>query len=143
MVVWERSEKASYFVGRQIPDRGTMMGRQNDLAEAILIRVAEVHEEVRAAPAPPEWRRWDFDRYRENVQYGPPYSTIRWFGALAASEAQRVACLRTVRKLGDAGLLELIGNRWGGKLDRVRLTPAGSEVVAKLLDAGTPAPAGT
>jgi len=115
------------------------MGSRNDLAEAVLICVAEVHEEVRAAPPPPKWRAWDYDRYQENLELGPPYSTIRWFGALAASEAQRVACLRTVYRLADAGLLEIMKNEWGSKLQRIRFTEAGQAVVAKLRNAGTPA----
>jgi hypothetical protein len=116
------------------------MGHKNDLAEAVLVCVAEVHEEARAAPPPPKWRTWEYDRYQENLEFGPPYSTIRWFGSLAASEAQRVACLRTVYRLGDAGLLEIIKKGWGVKIERVRLTEAGRAVVAKLRKDGTPAP---
>ena len=120
------------LLSRQTLDRGTMMSRHSDLTEAILICVAEVHEEVRAAPPPPKWRSWDYGRYQENLEFGPLYSTIRWFGALAASEAQRVACLRTVYKLAEAGLLEVIKSEWGGKVERVRLTDRGREVVASL-----------
>lgn len=119
------------------------MSRQEDLAEAILIRVAEAHEEVRAAPVPPKWRAWDYDRYQKNLEFGPPYSTIRWFGTLAVTEAGRVACLRTVYRLADAGLLEVIKNEWGSKVERVRLTEAGMAVVAELRNTGTPVPAGT
>jgi hypothetical protein len=116
------------------------MGRQNDLAEAILICVADIHEEARAAPPPPAWRTWDCERYRENLEFGPPFSTPRWFGALAATEAQRVASLRTVYKLTAAGLLEVTRTAWGSKIERVRLTDAGQAVVAKLRKDGPRAP---
>jgi hypothetical protein len=128
----EQAKNPIQFSARQTPDRGTMMGHQNDLAEAVLLCVAEIHEEVRAAPPPPKWRAWDYDRYQENLEFGPPYSTIRWFGALAASEAQRVACLRTVYRLADAGLLKVVKNEWGSKVERVKLTDRGEEVVNQL-----------
>ena len=100
------------LLSRQTLDRGTMMSRHSDLTEAILICVAEVHEEVRAAPPPPKWPSWDYGRSQESLEFGPLLSTIRWFGALAASEAQRVACLRTVYQLSG-------GRTAGGYQERV------------------------
>jgi hypothetical protein len=117
-----------------------MSQKNDDLAEAILICVSDRHEEARAAPRPPDWRRWEVERHEEDLRFGPRYSTVQWFGSLAASNAQRVACLRTVYRLGDAGLLEIIKKGWGDKVDRVRLTDAGRAVVAKLRKDDTPAP---
>ena len=112
---------------------------KNDLADLILICIADAHEQARNEPEPARWREWDFERWQINQEFGPVYSTVRWFGALAASERDRVRCLRCVYRLRDAGLVEVIKDRWGSKVERVRLTTAGSEAVAELRGAAAQA----
>jgi hypothetical protein len=114
---------------------------KHDMAERILLCIAAVHEKARSEPQPPQWRRWDFDRWQINQEFGPAYSTLKWFGDLAASERDRVRCLRWVYRLREAGLVETFKDQWGSKLERVRLTTAGSEAVTELQ--GTAVPAGS
>jgi hypothetical protein len=106
---------------------------KTDLREMVLILIAERFEEALAEPEPARWRSWDVERWEANREYGPPYSTIRWFGALAATEAGRMRCLRMVYALESEGLLETFKDAFSGsKLDRVRLTEAGWTAVASL-----------
>jgi hypothetical protein len=108
---------------------------RNDLAELLLVLIAEQHEKARCAREPAAWRKWDHEDWELDREYGPVFSSIRWFGTLADSEAARVRCLRTVYRLRDAGLAEVIKGESGLKIERVRLTERGWEVVQTLRSA--------
>jgi hypothetical protein len=110
------------------------MGK-NDLAELLLVLIAEQHEKSRCAREPAAWRKWDHEDWELDREYGPVFSSLRWFGTLADSEAARVRCLRTVYRLRDAGLAEVMKGVSGLKLERVTLTQRGWEVVQSLRSA--------
>jgi hypothetical protein len=114
---------------------------REDLARLVLIEVERQCEAVRSRPRPPAWQRWAVWEHEDDLEYGPRY-TPTWFGDLTATEAGRVRVLRCVYRLADAGLLTIVKSE-GGRLERVRLTPAGTETAAELRDAGTPTPVGT
>jgi hypothetical protein len=104
----------------------------NDLSELVLMLIAEQHEQARCAREPAAWRKWDHDDWLIAREYGPVFSTIRWFGTLADSEAKRVRCLRCVKRLHAASLVEIIKGESGLKIERVKLTERGWEVVQTL-----------
>jgi len=114
---------------------------RDDLARVVLIEVHQRCEVAQSRRRPPEWKSWEVWEYEADIKYGPLYSP-RWFGRLTETEAGRVRMLRTVYRLADAGLLTIVKSE-GGRLERVRLTKAGSGAVAELRNARTPAPAGT
>jgi hypothetical protein len=116
---------------RQTPDMRHEMSK-NDLAELILMLIAEQHEGARSQREPAAWRKWDHERWQIDREDGPVFSSIRWFGKLADSEAARVRCLRTVYRLHDAGLVEIIKGESGSKIERVKLAELGWEVVNRL-----------
>jgi hypothetical protein len=104
-----------------------------ELRKLVLFRVAEVFQEARAQPEPPQW--WERERWETARQLGPVYSSPGWFGQLARGEAARMRCYRMVRALEAEGLLECIAGEFSDKLARVRLTARGWEVVQTLRSA--------
>ena len=75
--------------------------------------------------------------YEDDLEYGPSYSPS-WFGDAAGTEARRVRLLRTVYRLGAAGLVDIVKSE-GGRLERLQLTTAGRAAVAELRTAEMPA----
>jgi hypothetical protein len=104
---------------------------RDELTELVLTEVHRRCKAVRSRPRPPAWKRWEVEELQFDLKYGPRY-TPKWFGELAATEAGRVRLLRTLYRLADAGLLIVVKSHWGGRLARVRITPAGSRAVAEL-----------
>jgi len=114
---------------------------RDELAALILLELHRRCEAIRTRPKPPAWKTWDVRDHADDIDYGPRYSPS-WFGDAADTEARRVRLLRTVYRLADAGLVDIVKSE-GGRLERLRLTKAGREAVAELRTAGTPALAGT
>ena len=110
---------------------------RDDLVRMILIELEKQSEAARSRPRPPAWQWWAVRDYELDLEFGPRYSPT-WFGEVATTEARRVRALRGIYRLEAAGLLEIFKSE-GGRLERVRLTPAGSEAVAELRAAAVPA----
>jgi hypothetical protein len=104
----------------------------NDLSELVLMLIAEQCEQARCAREPAAWRTWDVERWQTDREVGPVFSSIRWFGTLADSEAKRVRCLRCVKRLHGAGLVSIIKGKSGLKVERVKLTERGWSAVEEL-----------
>jgi hypothetical protein len=126
-----------FFVYIQTSDARTTMTR-DDLAKLVLMEIDRQCEAVRSRPSPPAWKRWEVEDHDLDLRYGPSY-TPAWFGELTATEAGRVRVLRTVYRLSAGGLL-ILAKSEGGRLERVRLTPSGREVVAELRGESAPVP---
>lgn len=104
---------------------------RDELAALVLRTVAEQLEEIATRPEPPKWHTWAWRELLDDREYGPRYSPT-WFGEL--SEANRQRTLRTVYRLSEAGLLEVVKTE-NGRLERVNLTKAGKAAVAEMLAA--------
>jgi hypothetical protein len=98
---------------------------RDELAALVLAEVARRCEAIRDRPRPPAWKTWETRDDDDDREYGPRYSPT-WFGEVTATEAGRVRMLRTVYRLAEAGLLTLVRSE-GGRLERVRLTKAGTK----------------
>lgn len=110
------------------------MDRQ-ELAELLLLELAEQTEAIRLRPRPPAWKRWYVLEDELDREFGPKYSPA-WFGPMP--DALRVRILRTIYHLDKIGLLTVSKN--GGRLERLQLTAEGWKMVAELR-ASVPAPA--
>jgi hypothetical protein len=104
------------------------------LNEAVLVEIARQQRRIKRRRRPEPWRRWDVARDQDDRTFGPLYSP-RWFGPAAATEAGRVRHLRAVYALADCGLVQVVKSE-GGRLERVRLTPAGRTAAAAIAAAG-------
>jgi hypothetical protein len=111
---------------------------RDELAELVLLEIDRRYEAARAAPEPPRWRWWLVEDRKLDLEYGPSYSP-KWFGKLAETEAGRVRFLRCIYKLSAGGLVVLVKSE-GGRLERLRLTPAGVAAVAELRGESVPVP---
>ena len=103
---------------------------RDELAALILLELHRRCEAIRTRPKPPAWKTWDVRDHADDTEYGPLYSP-GWFGEHGATEARRVRLLRTVYRLADAGLVDIVKSE-GGRLERLQLTKAGREAVAEL-----------
>lgn len=101
---------------------------RNELAVTVMREINRRLSEALARPRPPAWRKWDVVADHGDREFGPLYSP-QWFGDLTAAVAVRQRVLRSVRRLADAGLVNVFRSH-GGRLERVRLTDAGLEVFA-------------
>jgi hypothetical protein len=108
---------------------------RDELCEVILSTVVEKWEAAQAAPKPAAWKRFEFERWELDREYGPKWSP-GWLGDLAASEAGRVRALRALYKLVDAGLVIAVRSYHGNKLERVRPTDAGIEAAGSMAAKG-------
>ena len=102
---------------------------RDELAGVVLVEVAKRCEEVETRPEPPKWKSWEWRDFRDDREYGPRYSPT-WFGEL--SEANRQRTLRTVYRLSEDGLIDVVKSE-NGRLERVRLTEEGKKAVAEML----------
>lgn len=109
---------------------------RDELAELVLLELAERCEAIRTRPKPQAWRTWDVRDDEADREYGPRYSPT-WFGDATANEAGRVRLLRIVYRLADAGLLTVVKSE-GGRLERIRLTEAGRVAVDDLRFSSSP-----
>jgi hypothetical protein len=119
--------KLLYRLSHQTDTEGTSMDR-DELAVTVLLEIDRRHAEALARPRPPKWRKWDVVADHGDREFGPLYSP-QWFGDLTAAEAGRQRVLRTVRRLAEAGLVDVFRSR-AGRLERVLLTDAGRDVIA-------------
>lgn len=101
---------------------------RNDLAETVLLEVERQLAAILARPRPQKWQVWDIDRDLDDREFGPRYSPS-WFGNL--TEAGRLRFLRTVKRLEEAGLLDITRTE-AGRLERVKLSEAGAVAVAEI-----------
>jgi len=86
-------------------------------------------ESIQGTPRPADWQSWLIREWEADREHGPRYSPTAWFGEL--SDAERQNFMRGVYRLAAAGLLVLFKSE-GGKLQRVKLTPAGETKAAEL-----------
>jgi hypothetical protein len=107
--------------------------KRDELAALVLLEVERRCEAIRTRPRPPAWKWWATRDDAADRECGPRYSPT-WFGGAAATEAGRVRFLRTVHRLAEAGLLTVVKSE-GGRLERVRLTPAGHDAANSLASA--------
>jgi hypothetical protein len=112
--------------------------KTGQLNEVVLVEIARQQRRIGRRPRPEPWRRWAVDRDQDDRTLGPRYSPS-WFGEAAATEAGRVRHLRAVYALADCGLVQLVKSE-GGRLERVRLTPAGRKAAAASAAAGGACP---
>ena len=96
-------------------------------AECELLR--QIAAEVERIELVPEYLR----RYR-GLQSGIARIQGDWIGP---SPAERQMRWRTLRKLADAGLIDMFA-RWGERVTHCKLTDSGREAVAKLRAADQP-----
>lgn len=115
-----------------------MTRTRDDLAAEVLTELARREAEIASRPRPPAWRTWDVRADADDREFGPRYSPA-WFGDAAATEARRVRLLRTVYRLAGAGLVTVLKNE-GGRLERIRLSAAGTRAVADLATGGLGTP---
>jgi len=106
---------------------------RDELAVTVLLEIDRRHAEALARPWPPAWQKLAAWEHEGDTVYGPLYSP-QWFGELTATEAGRQRVLRTVRRLAEAGMVEVFRSP-AGRLERVRLTAAGRDAIA---EHGTP-----
>jgi hypothetical protein len=106
------------------------MTTRDDLAVRVLTELARREAEIAARPRPPAWKVWEARPDADDREYGPRYSPA-WLGDAATAEAGRVRALRAVYRLADGGLVEPTRSP-GGRLERLRLTPAGRAAAATL-----------
>ena len=81
------------------------------------------------------WFSWDRQKYLDQFDRGPAYSTEAWFGGLV-TEAERMRSLRALRDLERAGLVRT-WKRDGRRLTNVRLTDGGAELARRLAEASS------
>ena len=112
---------------------------RDELAALVLLELHRQCEAIRTRPKPPAWKTWAVRDHATDLEYGPRYSPS-WFGEAAGTEARRVRLLRTVYRLADAGLVDIVKSE-GGRLERLRLTKTGRVAVAELRSAETEIPA--
>jgi hypothetical protein len=108
------------------------MLRNQDLADSVLLMVAEAHERVRSSRPPPKYKTFEYQCYEDDVRLGPHFSAPGWFGQMALGDSARISCLRKVYELARDGLVEIIPHAQTGRPQRVVLTDRGREVVASL-----------
>ena len=103
------------------------------MAEArrrVLLAALERTRAFEAETPPPEWRRWDRDRYDEQAEMGPEYAAGAWYGDVTNADRQQL--LRAVEGLERDGLV-VRGSRYeGGKFTHLRLTDAGRAEAERL-----------
>ena len=114
-----------------------MTTTRDELAALVLTELARREAAIAARPRPPAWKTWEARPDADDRKYGPRYSPT-WLADVTADEAGRVRMLRTLYRLADAGLVELLKSE-GGRLERVRLTDAGRASVGPGLNGTRPA----
>ena len=102
---------------------------------ARLLELTTAAENALAALEP--WQVRQKTEVRETVEWGPRYVPSVWFGKI--SEAKRKRYWRALGRLQSAGLVELIGNPKGTRMESVRFTEAGRAATERIEAATTKA----
>jgi hypothetical protein len=97
-------------LSHQTVTEGRPMDR-DELAVTALLEIDRRHAEALAGPRPPVRRKWAVVADHGNREFGPLYSP-QWFGDLTATEAGRQQVLWTLRRLAEAGLVEVFPQLW-------------------------------
>ena len=95
----------------------------------ILVECRARHYAITVAAEPPDWKPYEVREHFDGVEHGPRYLPGEWFGRLSDAERQRY--MRAVYDLDAEGLLVAFKTE-GGRLQRIKLTPAGETKAAEL-----------
>ena len=90
--------------------------------------------ELETRPAPPHWRRLASADYREQIEFGPRYSSSEFFNhGEPLADADRMRVGRAIAALESIGLIQT-HCRFGTRITNIRLTPQG-RLIAEQLEA--------
>lgn len=103
---------------------------RDQIAEFILLALADAEAEIAAQPEPPAWRYFEHRDWQEGREYGPKWSPSL-LGPAGDTEARAVRARRVLYKLREAGLVVPCRTE-GGRLWRCQLSETGRQAVAEL-----------
>jgi hypothetical protein len=98
-------------------------------AELMLLDVLAAEAVIAERPQPDPGQREQHTDWRDGRDHGPKWMRI---SRRAVGAAERMRAIRRLAVLEESGLVVCHRRPWSGRVDRVKLTPAGKKLASAL-----------